>query len=191
MRSALIVLVAVAVMALGYKLLGRARLARFDSRLREALRGVAKLTLALAYVFAVLLLLVACLFGTIAVAYLIDLGLAMFVGPGAVSGCIALLVVVPLSLYLAYHSLKLQAALTLRFAASYVRAWREIRGNRPPWPFTWFDTPSPRERDAFLLSSLLLPLVIVHILALALLLVLGALLLPVHLLRSFAELPPA
>lgn len=190
MRSWWIIAASVVAIALGYKLFGRPRIARFDGWLRRTLRDVAKLTLAVARVFAVLLLLLACLFGIVAVAFLLDMALAVLVGNSAVTGCVAVLLVVPLSLYLAYHSLKLQAALTLRFAASYVQTWREVRGTTPPWPFSWFDTPSPRERDAFLLSSLLLPLVALHVLALAMLLAVGALLLPLHVLRSLAEPPP-
>lgn len=164
--------------------LGEARLTALDAWVRRTIRGVSRITLSVARVFGVLLLLGACLFGIAALGFLVDSVLAM-IASGAFSALVMLLVVFPLSLYLAFHSLKLQAKLTLRLAATYVHTWRETVGSSPPWPFSWFDRPEPRQRDAFLLMFLLVPVVLLHIAAFAGVLAVGAIILPFSFVRLF------
>lgn len=105
------------------------------------------------------------------VAYSLDLTVAHAFGRSELAGLASIFLVLPASLYLAYHTLKLQASLTLRFAARYVVTWRALRGTSPPWPFSWFDVPEPHARDAFLLNFILLPVAAVHALVLLCLMV--------------------
>jgi hypothetical protein len=113
-------------------------------------------------VSATLFILVACLIAIGVLGYAINVGIELLGSDSEVGGCVFVVLAVPLSLYLAVRLLKLQAALSLRFAASYVHTWRDLQGTAPPWPFAWFDCPDPRQRDAFLLMMLLIPILLIH-----------------------------